>query len=201
LAQKIQLVSREWCESCISLVSGKNCVDSFRPRMYKNTRTCIFEDAMKTGKTFRHGQILRLVTDRSISNQEELRRRLAAQKLRVTQATLSRDLQELRLVKTHEGYKPEAALPEDSAGLPALVRALGEFLLDIRPAENLLVLKTPPSGAQPLAAALDGAKFGEIAGTVAGDDTVLIVTPDSKSRESLQKKIEALVSRPLRGRA
>jgi transcriptional regulator of arginine metabolism len=156
---------------------------------------------MKTGKTFRHGQILRLVTDRSISNQEELRRRLAAQKLRVTQATLSRDLQELRLVKTHEGYKQEAALPEDSAGLPSLTRALGEFLLDIRPAENLLVLKTPPSGAQPLAAAVDGAKFGEIAGTVAGDDTVLIVTPDSKSRESLQKKIEALVSRPLRGRA
>ena len=156
---------------------------------------------MNTGKTFRHGQILRLVTDASISNQEELRRRLAAQKLRVTQATLSRDLQELRLVKTHEGYKPEAALPEDSADLPALARALGEFLLDIRPADNLLVLKTPPSGAQPLAAAVDGAKFPEIAGTVAGDDTVLIVTPDRKSRESLQKKIESLVSRPLRGRA
>jgi transcriptional regulator of arginine metabolism len=169
--------------------------------MYKNTDTCIFADAMTTGKTFRHGQILRLVTDASISNQEELRRRLAAQKLRVTQATLSRDLQELRLVKTHEGYKLETSLPEDSAGLPSLTRALGEFLLDIRPAENLLVLKTPPSGAQPLAAAVDGAKFGEIAGTVAGDDTVLIVTPDRKSRESLQKRIEALVSRPLRGRA
>ena len=68
---------------------------------------------MNTGKTFRHGQILRLVTDASITNQEDLRRRLAAQKLRVTQATLSRDLQELRLVKTHEGYKPEAALPEE----------------------------------------------------------------------------------------
>jgi transcriptional regulator of arginine metabolism len=168
--------------------------------MYKNTVRCIFADAMNTAKTFRHGQILRLVTDARISNQEELRRRLAAQKLRVTQATLSRDLQELRLVKTHEGYKPDTALPEDSAGLPSLTHALGEFLLDIRPAENMLVLKTPPSGAQPLAAAVDGAKFGEIAGTVAGDDTVLIITPDRKSRESLQKKIESLVSRPLRGR-
>src|SRR5208282_4602152 len=136
--------------------------------MYKNTVRCIFSDTMNTAKTFRHGQILRLVTDARISNQEELRRRLAAQKLRVTQATLSRDLQELRLVKTHEGYKQETALPEDSDGLPALTRALGEFLLDIRPAENMLVLKTPPSGAQPLAAAVDGAKFGEIAGTVAG---------------------------------
>src|SRR5258707_895443 len=54
-------------------------------------------------------------------------------------------------------------------------------------------MKTPPSGAQPLAAAVDGAKFTEIAGTIAGDDTVLIITPNKKSRESLQKKIEALV--------
>ncbi len=151
---------------------------------------------MNTHKTFRHGQILRLVSDRRIANQEELRRGLAAQKLRVTQATLSRDLQELRLIKTQEGYKPAAALPEESAPLPPLARALGEFLLDIRPAENLLVLKTPPSGAQPLAAAVDGAKFTEIAGTIAGDDTVLIITPNKKSRESLQKKIEALRRRP-----
>jgi transcriptional regulator of arginine metabolism len=156
---------------------------------------------MSTGKTFRHGQILRLVSDQSIANQEELRRRLASQRLRVTQATLSRDLQELRLIKTHEGYKPAAVLPEEPAPLPPLARALGEFLLDIRPAENLLVLKTPPSGAQPLAAAVDGAKFPEIAGTVAGDDTVLIITPNKKSRESLQKKIEALVARPARARA
>lgn len=156
---------------------------------------------MSTGKTFRHGQILRLVSDQQIGNQEELRRRLATQRLRVTQATLSRDLQELRLIKTHEGYKPASALPEEPAPLPPLARALGEFLLDIRPAENLLVLKTPPSGAQPLAAAVDGAKFTEIAGTVAGDDTVLIITPNKKARESLQSKIEALVGRPPRGRA
>lgn len=169
--------------------------------MYKNTERRARLTIMSMGKTFRHGQILRLVTDQRIASQEELRRRLAAQKLRVTQATLSRDLQELRLVKTHEGYKSEAALPEESTPLPPLARALGEFLLDIRPAENLLVLKTPPGGAQPLAAAVDGAKFTETAGTVAGDDTVLIITPSKRSRESLQKKIEALVSRPLRGRA
>ena len=72
-------------------------------------------------------------------------------------------------------------------------RALAEFLLDIRPAENLLVLKTPPSGAQPLAAAVDAAKFAEVAGTVAGDDTVLIITTSRKTCESLQRKIEALV--------
>jgi transcriptional regulator of arginine metabolism len=144
-------------------------------------------------KTFRHGQILRLVSDGSIGNQEELRRRLAAQRLRVTQATLSRDIQELRLVKTQSGYKTATVLPGDSAPLPRLAHALREFLQDIRPAENLLVLKTPPSGAQPLAAAVDGAKFPEIAGTIAGDDTVLIITPNKKTRESLQKRIETLI--------
>jgi transcriptional regulator of arginine metabolism len=150
---------------------------------------------MRAGKTFRHGQILRLVSGQPISSQEELRRRLAQHKMRVTQATLSRDLQELKLVKTQEGYKSPAVLAEEPAALPLppLARALREFLLDIRPAVNLLVLKTPPGGAQPLAAAADASKFPEIAGTIAGDDTVLIITPNKKSRESLQKKIEALL--------
>ena len=140
---------------------------------------------MNTGKTFRHGQILRLVSDAGIRNQAELRRRLAAQKMRVTQATLSRDLQELRLVKTQEGYRHANGHADESAAVPSLTRVLAEFLRDIRPAENLLVLKTPPSGAQPLAAAVDGAKFPEICGTIAGDDTVLIITPNKKSREIL----------------
>src|SRR5262245_20680556 len=158
-------------------------------------------DDMRSAKTFRHGQILRLITSERIANQEDLRRRLWSQRLRVTQATLSRDLHELKLVKTPEGYRPATALVEEIAPIPPLARALGEFLLDIRPAENLLVLKTPPSGAQPLAAAVDGAKFPEIAGTIAGDDTVLIITPTKKQRESLQQKIESFVSRPLRSRA
>ena len=148
---------------------------------------------MSATKTFRHGQILRLINTERIGNQEDLRRRLAQQRLRVTQATLSRDLQELQLVKTSQGYRSASGLAEEGPAVPPLTRALGEFLLDIRPAENLLVLKTPPSGAQPLAAAVDGAKFPEIAGTIAGDDTVLIITPDRKSRETLQRKIESHV--------
>ncbi len=148
---------------------------------------------MSATKTFRQGQILRLIAAGGVGNQEELRRRLATQKLRVTQATLSRDLHELKLAKTVEGYKLPVATPDDAVSLPPVTRALREFLLDIRPAENLLVLKTPPSGAQPLAAAVDGARFPEIAGTIAGDDTVLIITPNRKTRESLQKKIEAQV--------
>ena len=84
---------------------------------------------MNNGKTFRHGQILRIVADARITNQEELRRRLAAQKLRVTQATLSRDLQELRLVKTHEGYKREAALPEETNGLRVVGARAGRIFV------------------------------------------------------------------------
>ena len=148
---------------------------------------------MSATKTFRQGQILRLVSSERISNQEDLRRPLADKRTRVTQATLSRDLQELKLVKTREGYRAATASLEEVASVPPLTRALREFLLDIRPAENLLVLKTPPSGAQPLAAALDGAKFSEIAGTIAGDDTVLIITPSRKTRESLQREIESHV--------
>jgi transcriptional regulator of arginine metabolism len=148
---------------------------------------------MSATKIFRHGQILRLVSSERIANQEELRRRLAQQRMRVTQATLSRDLHELKLVKTSEGYRAPAVVTEDVSTVPPLTRALREFLLDMRPAENLLVLKTPPSGAQPLAAAVDGAKFREIAGTIAGDDTVLIITSNRKSRESLQKELESHV--------
>lgn len=181
----------------------EKCVDSFIQRavfLYSRmNKVNIRQRNMASAKTFRHGQILRLVTAERIANQEELRRRLSTRRLRVTQATLSRDLQELKLVKTPEGYRPATALVEEIA--PPLARALSEFLLDIRPAENLLVLKTPPSGAQPLAAAVDGAKFPEIAGTIAGDDTVLIITPNKRQRASLQQKIESLVSRPLRSRA
>ena len=148
---------------------------------------------MNTHKTYRHGQILRMISADRIANQEDLRRRLAQQRMRVTQATLSRDLQELKLIKTAEGYKQAAPVEAEVPGAAQLTRALGEFLLDIRPAENLLVLKTPPSGAQPLAAAVDGAKFPEISGTIAGDDTVLIITPNRKASRSLQKKIESYV--------
>ena len=74
-----------------------------------------------------------------------------------------------------------------------MARALRQFLRDIRPAQNLLVLKTPPGGAQPLAAAVDAEKWKEVAGTLAGDDTVLIITPSRSARGNLQKRLEDLL--------
>ncbi len=148
---------------------------------------------MGAHKKFRQGQILKLITSEAITSQDELRRRLAHVKLRVTQATLSRDFHELKVVKTAAGYKPLTAVNGEAAPPPALGRALREYLLDLRPASNLLVLKTPPGGAQPLAAAVDAEKMKEIAGTIAGDDTVLVITPSLSARTTVQKHMEDLL--------
>jgi len=144
-------------------------------------------------KKLRQGQILKLIDAEQVSSQDELRRRLAHLHFRVTQATLSRDLHELGLVKTSEGYRQLATAAEDSHAMPPLARALREFLLDIRPAQNLVVLKTPPSGAQPLAAALDAERWSEVLGTVAGDDTVLIITATRQAAAKLRQRIEDLL--------
>lgn len=148
---------------------------------------------MGTHKRMRQGQILKLVGDEPVANQDDLRRRLVHRGVRVTQATLSRDLRELKLVKTAEGYRALSAAPEDSAPVPQLGRALRDFLVDIRPAQNMLVLKTPPGGAQALAAAVDGEHWKEVAGTLAGDDTVLIITPTRAARAAIQKRMEDLL--------
>jgi transcriptional regulator of arginine metabolism len=149
---------------------------------------------MGVQKRYRQGQILKLLSGQPVASQDELRRQLIHLGVRVTQATLSRDMRELRLVKTTEGYRPLAsATTEESAPLPTLARALKEFLLDIRPAQNMLVLKTPPGGAQPLAAAVDSEHWKEIAGSLAGDDTVLIITPSRTARAAIQKRIEEML--------
>jgi transcriptional regulator of arginine metabolism len=149
--------------------------------------------ALNAQKRFRQGQILKLVTAEPISSQDELRRKLSHMKMRVTQGTLSRDMNELKLVKTAAGYKPLSNGDEAATPMPPLARALRDFLIDVRPAFNLLVLKTPPSGAQPLAHALDAEKFKEVAGTIAGDDTVLVITPSRQARAAVQKRMEDLL--------
>src|ERR1700722_547249 len=149
---------------------------------------------MGAQKRFRQGQILKLLPGPPCASQDELRRRLGHLGVRVTQATLSRDFRELRLVKTTAGYRPlSAATTGESSSLPALARALKEFLLDIRPAQNMLVLKTPPSGAQPLAAAVDAERWKEVAGTLAGDDTVLVICSSRNACNAIQKRVEEML--------
>ena len=144
-------------------------------------------------KRFRQGQILKLIASEPILSQDDLRRRLAQVKLRVTQATLSRDIAELKLVKTAEGYKALQTNGDDSSALQPLVRAVRDYLLDFRPADNLLVLKTPPGGAQPLAAAMDSERLPGVAGTIGGDDTVLVITPSRSARTAVQQRLEAML--------
>ncbi len=146
-------------------------------------------------KRLRHGRILELVGEEPLLNQEQLRRRLARQGIRVTQSTLSRDLKELGLVKTPQGYARPGVAPEPTTlPPPSLPHLLQEFVRDVRSVLNLLVLKTGPGSAQPVAAALDSQRWREVVGTVAGDDTILIVTPTRKSCQQLSARIRELIA-------
>lgn len=145
-------------------------------------------------KPARHKLIVELVEKGPIANQDRLQRALASRGYKVGQATLSRDIHELKLVKTAEGY----ALPgNDGAGdqgLPPVQRLIREFVLSIRPAQNLLVLRTAVGSAQPVAAALDAEQWPEVVGTIAGDDAILVVSPDRKSANRLAQRIREMLA-------
>ena len=136
-------------------------------------------------KSYRHGQILKVIRKKDITTQEELAKELAKVGVQTTQVTLSRDIRELGLVKTGDGYTQIA--PQSSG--PDLPTILAEFLQDVRVAQNLLVLKTLPAHASSLAVALDNEEWPEIVGTIAGDDTVLVIAPDAKVAHTLQGKL------------
>jgi transcriptional regulator of arginine metabolism len=140
-------------------------------------------------KLARQQLIVELAHDGPLPGQQELCKVLARRGFPVTQATLSRDINELHLVRTSEGY----ALPNGDASaepLPAVSRVVRDFVREVRRAQNLLVIKTTSGSAQPVALAVDGEGWDEVVGTVAGDDTVLIITPDNKSAKALQTRLE-----------
>ena len=144
-------------------------------------------------KAFRQGQILKVIRNKRILTQEDLARELKESfGLDTTQVTLSRDVRELGLLKTPEGY---AQVSSSSSG-PDLAMVVAELLQDARAAQNLLVLRTSPGNANALAVALDKANWPEIVGTLAGDDTVLIVAPDSAAADRLRKKLIGFVEAP-----
>jgi transcriptional regulator of arginine metabolism len=148
-------------------------------------------------KAFRQGQIRKIIRARQIHTQEELAAALEELGLRATQVTLSRDIREMGIVKTPDGYRDLADLEGNAQGDEEHThRAVEEFLRDVRRAQNLLVLKTDPGNANPLAAALDRAPWPEVVGTIAGDDTVLVVAPDAGSAEQLRARLVSLVRPP-----
>jgi transcriptional regulator of arginine metabolism len=148
-------------------------------------------------KTRRLSAIRQLVDQETVHSQEELRQRLVTLGFVVTQATLSRDIKELGLVKRSAdgAYQQSGAEASSSAAATvALARALAEFLLSVDVAQNLLVVKTGPGQAQLLAVTIDRARLPEVVGTIAGDDTVLLVCRDSRSAQSTRGVIDQLAS-------
>lgn len=136
-------------------------------------------------KSYRQGQIVRLIRSRPIHTQDELAKLLQTVGIEATQVTLSRDIRDLGLVKTAQGYVEALEAPAPGPDFAAVAR---ESLLDVRIAQNLLVLRTPPALANALASALDREEWPEVTGTIAGDDTVLVVAPDASTAEILREK-------------
>jgi transcriptional regulator of arginine metabolism len=157
----------------------------------------------------RRSEILRIVRDHAVHSQEELLVLLRKRGMAVTQPTLSRDLRELGLVKTAEGY----VAPESLAPVATLVprqsreqrfeQLVREFLLSADPAVNLVVIRTPPAGAQPLASAIDALGEPEILGTIGGDDTIFVALRTPAAAAGFARRLHQIagLARPRRTRA
>jgi transcriptional regulator of arginine metabolism len=165
------------------------------------------EQPVPPGKAARQARIAELIAAQPVTSQGELSALLVAEGVAVTQATLSRDLDELRAVKVRTQDGPPAYwVPEDGgapppASYPAgdprarLRRLLGELLVSATGSANLAVLRTPPGAAHFLASALDRSGLTEVIGTIAGDDTVLLVARDPDGGKDLAVLMRAYAQR------
>jgi transcriptional regulator of arginine metabolism len=149
----------------------------------------------------RQARIVELVAHCVVHSQTELAALLAGEGIEVTQATLSRDLDELGAVKLRgvNGGAPVYVIPEDGSpvravagGTARLARVLSELLVSADASGNLAVLRTPPGAAHFVASAVDRAALTEVVGTVAGDDTILVVAREPLTGEHLVQRIVAL---------
>ena len=146
-------------------------------------------------KARRQSVILDVVQRQPVRNQEQLRRLVRAAGFDVTQATLSRDVRELGLVKggAAAAYQAPGAPGGNGHSPKALLnRAVADYLTRVDRVQQLVVLRTGPGQAQLLGVALDSARLPEVVGTVAGDDTILVVTPDARRARALVKWLEGL---------
>jgi len=145
-------------------------------------------------KTLRQRTILQLLQHEPIVTQERLQRSLRKRGIKVGQATLSRDIRDLNLSKTAQGYSLPPQDGSSSPTLPPVSRLVREFVLEVRTAQNLLVIKTSVGSAQPVAAALDEEDWPEAVGTIAGDDTILMVGQDKDEARSLAIRIQEMLA-------
>jgi transcriptional regulator of arginine metabolism len=146
-------------------------------------------------KARRQTTILEIVRHEPVRSQEQLRHRIRASGFDVTQATLSRDIRELGLVKggTDGAYQAQAAVEVNGHTAKAMLqRALTSQLRRIDRVQQLVLLRTGLGHAQSLCAALDGAELPDVVGTLAGEDTILIITPDARRARMLVKRLEEI---------
>jgi len=147
----------------------------------------------------RHDAIRELVAHGLVANQDALRRKLRRRGFEVTQATLSRDIHELMLTKGPNGYSlPNgngngAGTHEIDDAPPSVAEVMESFGLNVRQAMNQVVLRTTMGGAQPMAAAMDREGWNEVVGTIAGDDTVLVICPDAKRAHDVETKLRRML--------
>jgi len=147
---------------------------------------------MTDARVRRQKAIADLIRAEPVSSQEEVTARLAARGFAVTQATVSRDLDQMGAVKVKSGGAMRYALPEEvgdsewAAG--RLERILAEWAQSVEAAGNLLVLKTPPGSAHLVALAFDQARLPEVAGTIAGDDTLFVALREGVSADSMASR-------------
>jgi transcriptional regulator of arginine metabolism len=141
----------------------------------------------------RQSVILDIIGRTPVKSQEQLRHSMRARGFDVTQATLSRDIRELGLVKggAAGAYQTPAQIaPNGNASKSALQRALSEQLLGVQRVQQLVLLRTGLGHANSVCALLDAARLPEVVGTLAGEDTILIITPDARRARSLVKRLE-----------
>jgi transcriptional regulator of arginine metabolism len=145
----------------------------------------------------RHNAIRELVANSAIANQDELRRKLHQHGFEVTQATLSRDIHELRLSKGPGGYSlpngKGAGGTEEDDSPPSVAEMIESFGLRVQKAMNQVIVRTVAGGAQPLARSLDYEEWPEVVGTVAGDDIVLIICPDPPRAGEAEARLRAML--------
>lgn len=150
-------------------------------------------------KSFRQAAILELVESDPISSQEILRQRLRQRGLVATQATLSRDIKELGLVKrSADGayQKQPADGPWRAGGAEVqLRRSVGEFLRRVDQVQQFIVLRTDPGQASVLAIAIDRSQLPEVVGTIAGDDTILVIARDARRAAAFARRIDGIARR------
>jgi transcriptional regulator of arginine metabolism len=143
-------------------------------------------------KTARHKAILHLIDEGPVESQDSLQQQLERKGFDVGQATLSRDIHELKLVKGPEGYRRAGEGSGGEGVLPSVMHLARQFVVEIRQAQNMLVVKTTVGSAQPVAAALDASHWPEVVGTIAGDDTVLVIASDKKKAQAIASRIGEL---------